>query len=176
MIRIFLILILSSCSNEPFGYISQLSSGGNNGYSESDTLCYVYENLTNINQIEIEPQLEQYNQNNPLFTTSYELEYIDNVLSNSGAFPRDEVDERLVNDFYNLTGDFIDTQAQVGGYPILEQNLSVNDFEFDYEKAEKTYYNIVGQKITNINKVDDGVYIISYLYKNRIVTKKYIKK
>lgn len=44
------------------------------------------------------------------------------VLSNSGARPadRDEVDERLVKEFYDGTGFIPDSQDQVGGYPEAE--------------------------------------------------------
>ena len=44
------------------------------------------------------------------------------VLKYSGARPndRDEVDIRLINDFYSGTGKIIDSQNEVGGYPQVE--------------------------------------------------------
>lgn len=41
------------------------------------------------------------------------------VLVNAGAFPRDAVDMRIVNDVINRTGRIIDDPAEVGGWPDL---------------------------------------------------------
>ena len=47
----------------------------------------------------------------------------ESVLKNAGARPwdRDSVDKRVVNDARNLTGAIIDTPAQVGGWPQLNE-------------------------------------------------------
>lgn len=42
-----------------------------------------------------------------------------NVLANAGAFPRDAVDTRIVNDVINRTGRIIDDPSEVGGWPDL---------------------------------------------------------
>jgi len=46
------------------------------------------------------------------------------VLQSSGARPadRDSVDERIVNEVRSRTGNIIDSQNQVGGWPVLAQN------------------------------------------------------
>jgi hypothetical protein len=47
-------------------------------------------------------------------TEAYDL-----VLANAGAFPRDAVDLRIVADVINNTGQGIESQADVGGWPVL---------------------------------------------------------
>lgn len=42
-----------------------------------------------------------------------------NVVKLSGALPRDAVDNRIMNDVDNGTGALIDSQAEVGGWPLL---------------------------------------------------------
>jgi hypothetical protein len=53
-------------------------------------------------------------------TVSAELAY-EQVLNQAGAFywQRDTVDARIINDVRNGTGSIIDSQNQVGGYPII---------------------------------------------------------
>jgi hypothetical protein len=48
---------------------------------------------------------------------------VDYVTKNAGARPkeRDEIDKRIVNDFLNRTGKIIDSQDEVGGYPVITQ-------------------------------------------------------
>jgi hypothetical protein len=49
----------------------------------------------------------------------------DFVLSNAGARPadRDSVDRRIVKDVRNRTGQFINSQDEVGGWPVLAKNI-----------------------------------------------------
>lgn len=44
---------------------------------------------------------------------------MDTVLTNAGAFPRDSVDTRIINDVINQTGTIIDDPSEVGGWPDL---------------------------------------------------------
>jgi hypothetical protein len=57
-------------------------------------------------------------------TVSTAQEAYDLVLSSAGARPadRDAVDTRIVGDVRDGTGRIIDSQDQVGGWPVLEQN------------------------------------------------------
>jgi hypothetical protein len=62
------------------------------------------------------------------------------VLDGSGAFPRDSVDSRVVLDVKNRTGNIIDSQSQVGGWPSLEGAKSPdsdNDGIPDYFESSK---------------------------------------
>lgn len=52
-----------------------------------------------------------------LITTSAQDAY-SSVLSTAGAYPRDSVDKRIVHETINRTGSVIDSQNQVGGWPI----------------------------------------------------------
>jgi hypothetical protein len=51
----------------------------------------------------------------------------DYVIANAGARPadRDSVDIRLINDVRNGTGSIIDSQDDVGGWPVLGRNTRV---------------------------------------------------
>ena len=44
---------------------------------------------------------------------------VDHVAQNAGARPkdRDEIDQRIINEFLERKGRMIDTQNEVGGYP-----------------------------------------------------------
>lgn len=62
------------------------------------------------------------------------------VLEGSGAFPRDSVDSRVITDVKNRTGNIIDSQSQVGGWPTLEGTKSPdgdNDGIPDYFESSK---------------------------------------
>lgn len=58
---------------------------------------------------------------------------MDNILLDVGAnYPMmDDVDQRVINDFRNGTGKWIDTQAQVGGYPDLAKGTKATDTDKD---------------------------------------------
>ncbi|MCB0494706.1 MAG: pectate lyase [Cyclobacteriaceae bacterium] len=63
-------------------------------------------------------------------------EALENVLNNSGAsFARDAVDKRIVNDFRSGSPSFgtgiIDSQTQVGGYPMLDAGKVKKDEDHD---------------------------------------------
>ena len=58
-------------------------------------------------------------------------ELYNNVLNDSGAAPSDAVDLRLVSDVRNGTGSFIDSQSQVGGWPVLSGPASPADGDND---------------------------------------------
>lgn len=55
----------------------------------------------------------------PLMPTVSAAAAYDLVLNNSGAWPRDAVDTRIVNDVHNGTGRWISDPATVGGWPTL---------------------------------------------------------
>lgn len=52
--------------------------------------------------------------------------------------------------------------------------LGIDEFEFNYEDAEKEYWTIDGKKINNLDYVSNGIYIIRYYYENRTKVKKVI--
>lgn len=60
----------------------------------------------------------------PLVNTVPAVQAYDLVLNNSGAFPRDQVDARIVNDVRNGTGRWISDPNTVGGWPDLTQLVS----------------------------------------------------
>ncbi len=55
----------------------------------------------------------------------------DQVLENAGAFPRDAVDERIINDVINGTGQGISSQSDVGGWPTLAAGTPPTDTDND---------------------------------------------
>jgi len=70
----------------------------------------------------------------PVTTESAEDAY-DSVLARSGAFwwNRDSVDERLINDVINTTGMIIDSQNEVGGYPVIPVEYRPAGFDTDLD-------------------------------------------
>ncbi|PRX29832.1 pectate lyase [Orenia metallireducens] len=58
-------------------------------------------------------------------------EAYDNVLASAGAFPRDDVDIRIINDVKDGTGNIIDSQEEVGGWPELESTTAPTDTDQD---------------------------------------------
>ncbi len=70
----------------------------------------------------------------PVTTQSAEDAY-DNVLAQAGAFwwNRDSVDTRLVNDVINNTGGIIDSQDEVGGYPVIPVEYRPTGFDTDMD-------------------------------------------
>ncbi len=71
---------------------------------------------------------------NPLPSTSLETYLLPKV----GARPldRDEVDQRIINDVINRTGNRIDSQDEVGGFPELEKNKVKLDIPEDPHKDD----------------------------------------
>ena len=55
----------------------------------------------------------------PLVTTTDSIQAFSDVLAGAGAFPRDSVDTRVVNDIRNGTGHWIADPSAVGGWPDL---------------------------------------------------------
>jgi len=107
-------------------------------------------------------QKDAYKQSVPFpagpITTDTALEAYQKVLDHAGAsFPfRDSVDTRVVNDVINTTGQVIDTQSQVGGWPTLNSLPAPNDTDQDgmpdawetdneldpYDDADRNYYDL----------------------------------
>lgn len=68
----------------------------------------------------------------PEIRTDAAIEAYDQVLAFSGAsLTRDEVDIRIVNNVRTQTGGVIDSQTQVGGFPILEATAALADTDQD---------------------------------------------
>ena len=54
------------------------------------------------------------------------------LLRSGVSFPvRDEVDERIINDVINGTGQIINDEAEVGGWPVLEPAAAPVDTDHD---------------------------------------------
>jgi hypothetical protein len=53
------------------------------------------------------------------------------VTTEAGAYPRDAVDERIVNDVLNETGGAIGSQSEVGGWPFLQTGTAPIDSNND---------------------------------------------
>ena len=69
----------------------------------------------------------------PAVTTSNAFEAYDNVLAQAGATvpTRDAVDTRVVSEVESRTGSFIDSPAQVGGYPAYSPGTAPADTDQD---------------------------------------------
>ena len=69
----------------------------------------------------------------PAVTTSNAFEAYDNVLAQAGATvpARDAVDTRVVSEVESRTGSFIDSPAQVGGYPAYSGGTAPADTDQD---------------------------------------------
>jgi hypothetical protein len=82
-------------------------------------------------------QIDAYKQSVPFpagpITTDTALDAYQKVLATAGdSFPfRDPVDTRVVNDVINGTGEIIDTQSQVGGWPTLNSATAPADTDQD---------------------------------------------
>lgn len=85
-------------------------------------------------------------------TTHAPNDAIQLVLANAGARPwsRDAVDDRVVLSVSNDTGDVIDSQSEVGGYPALDRGTRVVDT--DRDGMPDDFERIYG---TNPNRADD---------------------
>ena len=70
----------------------------------------------------------------PVTTQSAEDAY-DSVLAQAGAcwWNRDSVDTRLINDVINTTGGIIDSQNEVGGYPVIPVENRPAGFDTDLD-------------------------------------------
>ena len=57
------------------------------------------------------------------------------VLGGAGAFPwaRDDVDKALINEVNNFGGQIIDSQDQVGGYPVLPSLTRAANWDTDLD-------------------------------------------
>jgi len=120
--------------------LSLTSSGAsaepNKKYTNRDSKYYLKDNYTNAEyQDPNDSKFKPVNANLPegyinknsgsrLVNSGYEilprLEAIDKIISNSGAFPRDSYDSKLISNYKNkILADKIDTQEQVGGFPDL---------------------------------------------------------
>jgi len=64
-------------------------------------------------------------------TTQSADESYESVLDSAGAFPRDPIDERVVNDIRTGTGRIIDSEHEVGGWPTLVGGLAPFDGDGD---------------------------------------------
>lgn len=71
--------------------------------------------------------------NAPLVTTTSATEAYDQVLANAGAVKpmRDAVDERVVEDVIQKTGQIIDDPSDVGGWPTLAMGTPPDDSDHD---------------------------------------------
>jgi hypothetical protein len=58
-------------------------------------------------------------------------EAFERVLAKAGAWPRDAVDERVIQSVINKTGRIIDSQTQVGGWPALRATMAPVDSDGD---------------------------------------------
>jgi hypothetical protein len=95
--------------------------------TESDPPCYGG-NASNNTWIDTDPVDWPFG-----LTPKPSSEVLDWVLDNVGAYPdrRDAVDIRIINDVKNGTGDFIDSQNEVGGWPTLDPGTPLQDSDHD---------------------------------------------
>ena len=122
-------------------YISGSNSSGGLGQAE----LYVQGNITPLRHSDSADELTgvvrpaQYSwvvpsrHPAPTVTTSSAFDAYEAVLANAGAtLPmRDEVDERIVNDVMNGTGQIIDDPSEVGGWPELPTGTAPLDTDHD---------------------------------------------
>ena len=105
-------------------------------YAEPPSLFYVHENIDTVYRTsntqddwDLVEGGQTMRSNSPTFTpsgiiTQNPFDAYDSVLENAGARPndRDTVDKRIINCVKHGTGHFIDSQEEVGGWPILNTN------------------------------------------------------
>lgn len=83
----------------------------------------------------------------------------DKVIKNAGAIipMRDSVDERIVNDAINGTGQFIDSQNEVGGWPKIASGTPPPDSDYDgMPDAWEIAQNLNPQDPTDANNDRNG--------------------
>ena len=67
----------------------------------------------------------------PLVTTTDPVQAFNDVLAGAGAFPRDSVDTRVINDVRNGTGHWNKDPADMGGWPVLTAGTPPADTDHD---------------------------------------------
>lgn len=91
------------------------------------------------------------------------------VLSCAGAsLKRDAVDERIVNDVKNGTGQLINSQEDVGGYPTLDGGTPINDTDKDGmpDEWEQQQMKAVGVTDLTVTDFKPTAYNLSAKYTN----------
>ncbi|MFK2820261.1 T9SS type A sorting domain-containing protein [Flavobacteriaceae sp. LMIT009] len=107
------------------------------GFDPLKTRAFVGGNTSTLNISEIDDKLMPYLQPSPPLSSGIVAEdsqgMIQEILANVGAsYPsRDNVDERVINDYFNNSGNWINTQAQVGGYPVYNSDPAPQDTDND---------------------------------------------
>jgi pectate lyase len=84
----------------------------------------------------LDPADWRYVLSQPIGTLSVELfssasQGVRDVMTFSGAFPRDSSDQRVLVDFLNCRGSIIDSPSQVGGWPSLAGGTAYADADGD---------------------------------------------
>jgi pectate lyase len=116
-----------------------------------------------------------YRSNTPVVTRAVQTvlpaeQAFDHVLDHSGARPRDRdaVDERIVNDVRNGTGHIINSQDEVGGWPVLAENHRTLDLPSNpnsvgadgYTNLE-AWLDTYAKEIEGLEDFDDGTVVLS---------------
>ena len=123
--------------NEPISssYIADYTS--QTGFDPELTRAYIIGNTSDAGLNQIDPAFNPYIESTPPLNSNITPENnassIEDVLQNSGAtLPvRDVVDTRVVNTYSSNSGDIIDTQEEVGSYPIYNSTAASLDTDSD---------------------------------------------
>ncbi|NRD23524.1 Ig-like domain-containing protein [Winogradskyella litoriviva] len=142
-------------------YIVDFSS--QSGFNMSETEAYASGNINNSNKPEFDNLFIPYQLDTPSIDSGITPDSVDDaiadVLENVGAIlpQRDEVDSRIIEQYNSNTGAIIDTQEQVGGYPVLSSLPALEDSDEDgmpndWETANSlNYSDPADRNIINVN-------------------------
>ncbi len=126
------------------------------GYNASQTEVYVSGNTTDAFLDPVDGSFLPFLEPSPTVDSGIVedsvVDMIDDVLNNSGAILplRDPVDSRIINEYNSTSGAIIDTQEQVGGYPVYNSNTPLVDTDND---GMPDVWEIANN--LNINNVED---------------------
>ena len=108
------------------------------GFFASQTKAYTSGNDSDISSLsELDGSFSPFQQENPPLdsgiTADQVNETIIDIIENSGAIlpSRDAVDNRIISQYNNSSALIIDTQAQVGGFPVLNSETALLDSDND---------------------------------------------
>ena len=123
--------------NEPISssYIADYTS--QSGFDAALTRAYITGNTSDAGLNQIDPAFNPYIEPSPPLNSSINPDdtasAIADVLQNSGAIlpVRDAIDNRVINTYSSNSGDIIDTQEEVGGYPVYNSTTAPLDTDSD---------------------------------------------
>lgn len=104
-------------------------------YPTNDQHAIILEQRTNLIQSWYTDNPPYYRSITPMFASDVRAisaqDAYNNVLALAGSYPKDTVDKRIIQETTNRTGSVIDTQNQVGGWPVYASGTAPIDTDHD---------------------------------------------